>query len=353
MRARLSRRLSIALVGAITLAIPAVAPGTAAALPPTCTDMNVSVPHNAATPILINCSGGSSGSPDVLVASDPSKGTVAPAAGGKSADQWVVYTPDPGQSGADSFTYRGVSTGTGSFGTDEIGSEHTVDIRIGPGSPPVCSNLSQSVSQAIATKLRLSCATGGDPISSFSVSNLPDNGSINTSGLNSGLVSYTSNAGYTGQDFFGYRLTSSCGAASCQSAEATFELQVLDPQQGPAGADGADGATGTPGKDGAPGSVVTVDRLFIASYLDGLTARRGKPVILRYVSTTQAQVMLEVFKGARRVSAAVATARAGKNAIRWNGKVDGKKAPRGLYRLRLKATSGDQVATDKATIRLR
>jgi hypothetical protein len=98
---------------------------------------------------------------------------------------------------------------------------------------------------------------------------------------------------------------------------------------------------------------VTVDRLFIASYLDGLTARRGKPVTLRYVSTTSAQAMLEVFRGARRVSAAVASARPGKNAIRWNGKVDGKKPPRGLYKLRLTATSGDQVATDKATVRLR
>ena len=269
----------------------------------------------------------------------------------------MTYTPNPGASGADSFTYKGVSPGSGPGGSDEVGPEQDRE-------PPhrgglaacVCSNLSQSVPQATATKLRLSCATGGDPIVSFSISNPPDNGSLGTAGLNSGLVSYTSNAGYAGQDFFGYRLTSTCGAASCQSAEATFELQVLNPQQGPPGADGADGAPGTPGKDGAPGapgSVVTVDRLFIASYLDGLTARRGKPVILRYVSTTSAQVMLEVFKGARRVSAAVASARPGKNAIRWNGKVDGKKAPRGLYKLRLKATSGDQVATDKATVRLR
>ena len=310
--------------------------------------MNVSVPHNAATPIFIDCAGGSgAGSPDVLVNSDPSKGTVSPPAGGTSTDQWVTYTPNPGASGADAFTYKGVSPGSGSFGTDEIGPARTVNIRIEAGTPPACSNASQSVPQATATKLRLFCATGGDPIASFSISNPPDHGSLNTTSLNSGLVSYTSNAGYAGQDFFGYRLTSTCGAASCQSAEATFDLQVLNPQQGPPGADGQDGAPG------APGSVVTVDRLFIASYLDGLTGRRGKPVILRYVSTTSAQVMLEVFKGARRVSATVASARPGKNAIRWNGKVYGKKAPRGLYKLRLKATSGDQVATDRAAVRLR
>jgi hypothetical protein len=372
MRTRVPRKLSAALIGAITLAIPAFAPGTAGAAAPTCNDMNVGVPHNTATPIFIDCTGGSgTGSPDVLIVSDPTKGTVSPVAGGTSTDQWVTYTPNPGASGADSFTFRGVSPGSGSGGSDEVGPVRTVNIRIGAGSKPVCFNLSQSVPQATDTALRMSCASGGDPIVSFSISNPPDNGSLGTTFLNSGRVSYTSNAGFSGEDFFGYRATSTCGAADCQSAEAIFDLQVLDPQQGPPGADGQDGAAGQDGATGqdgaagppgpagqdgatgAPGSVVTVDRLFIASYLDGLTARRGRPVTLRYVSTTSAQVMLEVFRGARRVSAAVAGARPGKNAIRWNGKVDGKKAPRGLYKLRLTATSGDQVATDRAAVRLR
>ncbi len=115
MRARLPRRLSVALIGAITLAIPAFAPGSACAVAPTCNDMNVGVPHNSATPIFINCTGGTGvGSPDVLVVSNPSKGTVSPVGGGTSTDQWVTYTPNPGTVGADSFTYRGVSPGSGS-----------------------------------------------------------------------------------------------------------------------------------------------------------------------------------------------------------------------------------------------
>jgi len=326
-------------------------PGTAGAVAPTCNDMTVGVPHNAVTPIFVDCTGGTSATgPDVLVATNPTKGTVAPGAGGTSTDQWVVYTPNAGASGADSFTYRGVSPGSGSGGSDELGPVRTVSIRIGAGSPPVCSNLSQSVPQATATNIRLSCASGGDPIVSYSISNTPDHGGLLTANLNSGLVAYTSNAGYAGADVFGYRATSTCGAASCQSAEAIADLQVLDPQQGPAGQDGADGQNGAAG---APGSVVTVDRLFVASYLDGLSARRGKRVTLRYVSTTTAQVMLEVFRGTRRVFATVGSARPGKNAIRWNGKVDRKKAPAGLYRLKLTATSGDQVATDRAAVRLR
>src|SRR6476469_5612473 len=104
---------------------------------PTCNDMNVSVPHNAATPIFVNCAGGSgAGSPDVLVATNPAKGTLTPPAGGTSTDQWVVYTPNPGASGADSFSYRGVSPGSGAGPSDEVTALRTVNLRIGAGTPP-------------------------------------------------------------------------------------------------------------------------------------------------------------------------------------------------------------------------
>ena len=60
-------------------------PGSAMAAAPTCTDVQVGVPHNASLPIFIPCSGGTGiGSPDVLVATNPSKGTLNPAAGGTS-----------------------------------------------------------------------------------------------------------------------------------------------------------------------------------------------------------------------------------------------------------------------------
>jgi hypothetical protein len=365
-----------------------LAPAAVQAAAPTCDDMNMGVPHNAVTPIFIACSGGSGvGAPDVLIATNPTKGTLNPVAGGTSTDQWVVYTPNAGQSGADSFTYRGVSPGSGAGGSDEVGPLRTVNLRIGAGTPPACMNLSQSVPQNDAThttptSLRLVCASGGDPIVSYSISNPPDHGLLTTTSLSSGLVGYTSNTGYAGADSFGYRATSTCGAASCQSAEAIFDLTVLDPQQGPegptgpqgpqgpigpAGQDGATGATGAAGQNGATGAIgaqgpagpngkdgqaVSVDRLVIASFLDALTVRRGRTVMLRYVSTTSARVVLEVFKGSRRVAAISGRAREGRNAIRWNGKVRGKAAAAGLYRLLLRATSGEQLVTDRASIRI-
>ena len=152
-------------------------PASAQAVAPTCNDMNVGVPHNAATPIFIDCSGGSgAGSPDVLIASSPSKGTLSPSNGQTSADQWVTYTPSPGQSGTDSFTFRGVSPGSGGGGSDELSASRTVNIRIAAGSPPVCANLSQSVPQETATNLRLTCASGGDPITAYSITDPPDHG---------------------------------------------------------------------------------------------------------------------------------------------------------------------------------
>ena len=156
---------------AAVLAPLALAVGPAAALgaPPTCNDMAVGVPHNAATPIFIDCSGGTGpGSPDVLIATNPTKGTLSPIAGDTSTDQWVVYTPNPGASGADSFTYKGVSPGSGGGPSEEVG-PMTVNLRIGAGTWPACANLSQSVPQNTATNLRLFCASGGDPIVSYSI----------------------------------------------------------------------------------------------------------------------------------------------------------------------------------------
>jgi hypothetical protein len=227
--------------------------------------------------------------------------------------------------------------------------------------------------------VRLICASGGDPIVNYSITNAPDHGSLQTTNLSSGLVGYTSNAGYSGADFFQFRATSTCGAASCQSSDATYDLTVLNPQQGPQGdpgTDGQQGSPGTPGTDGAQGpagqagatgpagsvgpagtagadgSVVARDRLLIASFLDAFTARRGKPVTLRYVATTPATVVLEVFRGRQRVAAVNGSAVAGRNAIRWNGKVGRTRAKPGLYRLVLSATAGDQVTSDKATVRI-
>ena len=135
--------------------------------------------------------------------------------------------------------------------------------------------------------------------------------------------------------------------------------------QGPTGQDGADGRNGTDGRDGAPGpagadgqpglpgpvgpSGGPADRLFVALASPAPRLRAGKRVALTYIATTSAAVTLEVRRGSRVVARVVGTAKPGRNRLTWNGK-----AKRGTYRLELKATTaGGQVATDRATVKLR
>ena len=95
---RARRRWTAAALAPVVLAL---APAATQAAAPTCNDMNVGVPHNATTPIFIDCTGGTgTGSPDVQIVTNPTKGTLNPVAGGTSTDQWVIYTPNAGQSGA-------------------------------------------------------------------------------------------------------------------------------------------------------------------------------------------------------------------------------------------------------------
>jgi hypothetical protein len=52
------------------------------------------------------------------------------------------------------------------------------------------------------------------------------------------------------------------------------------------------------------------------------------------------------------VAAISGRAREGRNAIRWNGKVGRKAAAAGRYKFVLRATSGDQLVTDRASVRI-
>jgi len=124
--------------------------------------------------------------------------------------------------------------------------------------------------------------------------------------------------------------------------------------------DGAPGTPGTPGTPGMPGPASpagpksVAQKLLLAITRDRLTAKRGKRVTLRYLATTDAAATLEVRKGRRVVARVNGPAREGRNAIRWNGKVRGKKAAPGRYTLAVRATSADgQVATASARLRLK
>ena len=122
----------------------------------------------------------------------------------------------------------------------------------------------------------------------------------------------------------------------------------------PRGPQGEQGSPGPQGPQGPQGQPATRDLLAIAFGLDKLSARQGSRVTLRYAATLGGNAALEVLKGTRRVATARATARPGRNLIRWSGKVRGKRAAAGRYTLRLTVVSGDgQRATDRARLTLK
>jgi hypothetical protein len=316
--------------------------------------MQVGVAHNATTPIFIQCSGGSgTGSPDVLIVTSPSKGTVSPAAGGTSTDQWVTYTPNPGQSGSDSFTYKGVSPGSGLGGSDEVGPERTVTIRIAQGAPPICFRGSETVGHndgtGPSTPVTLTCDSSGDPIVSYTISQTPAHGTLDLTALNSGVVQYTPAAGYSGPDSFAFRATSTCGATTgCLSAAVPVSLTVLEAQVGPQGPPGTQGPPGPPGPPGQDGA--KVDRLFVAASAARLTTVAGHRLRVPFVVTTACQVQLDVYRNGKPVARTSRSTPAGRSAIRWNGRIGTRAAKPGRYTLVLTATAGTQSSDDRSLL---
>jgi hypothetical protein len=296
-------------------------------VPPSCNSPRVAAPHNATIPIFL-CSD-PDGAITFAITVPPTHGTVSAASEG-----WQNYTPNAGYAKADAFSYSAQQ------GTDTV--YGTVSIEVAPGTKPACVYRAESVPQATLTPLSLLCATGGDPITNYTLSDTngssadgyqTEHGTLSALNNAFGKVSYQSAGGYTGADSFTYSAATDFGT----SDPATFDLMVLNPQQGP------------PGNDG---TVVSKARLVVASFLDALTVRRGRAVVLRYVSTTDASVVLQVFRGTRRIATMAGRARLGRNSMRWNGKVGSRAAPIGQYRLVLRATSGDQKVSDGATVRI-
>ena len=283
-------------------------------LVPICAAAPTAVPHNQATLVGLSCTDPNGDAITLAVVGAPGTGTLGTINQGASA---LIYTPTAGFAGNDSLTYRGTAKGADS-------DTATAALEVLPGVAPVCAPDSQSVGQGVATRLGLSCAAGGDPFS-YSIVTGPAHGGLGTITQSSGRVDYTPAGGFSGGDSFTFGATSVFGASS----PATFALEVLPTQQGP-----------------------TASKLVVALFQANLKAVSGKRVTLRYVSTLQADVVLDVLRGSKRIARVRGKARVGANAIRWNGRQKNKPAAPGLYKLRLKAVNGDQSVTKTASLKV-
>jgi hypothetical protein len=154
----------------------------------------------------------------------------------------VSYTPNPGYSGHDSFTYNASNVAGAS---DPATATMTI--------PPSCMNVASSTpALGGATSVALSCTgPAGVPLS-YAVVTLPAHGTLGAINQANGTVTYTSQAGYLGSDSFTYQASDADGASNAATATMTVPPAHVAVSLGPVSLSGASAVLpitcdGTPG----------------------------------------------------------------------------------------------------------
>ena len=139
----------------------------------------------------------------------PSKGSL-----GSISGHSVTYTPDAGESGADSFSY-GASDGTADS------APATVSITI--TRPPTCDDVSRTTAIGESVSVPLSCTDPDGDALTLSIVDGPSKGSLGS--IAGGEVIYTPDVGAYGSDAFTYRASDGTAA----SDPATVSITITRP----------------------------------------------------------------------------------------------------------------------------
>jgi len=183
---------------------------------------NKSINTTAGTPVTITLTGTSPIPNDVnlkfSVLSMPQNGKLATG----TTSNTVTYTPNPGFSGSDSFTYKA----TDGQGVDSNIATVTITVKAAQNNPPIAD--SKTVQTNAGTPVQITL-TGTDPIPGdtlkFSVVAIPQHGTL--SNPTSNTVTYTPNTGFSGTDTFTYKATTKNGlAGGVDSNIATVTITV-------------------------------------------------------------------------------------------------------------------------------
>src|ERR1019366_7826104 len=141
------------------------------------------------------------------VHSTPAHGTISPYRGAN-----LTYTPNPGYSGPDQFSFDATDNhGASTFAVV------TLNVAPGPNHAPTCAPQTFSVAHDTATAITLSCTDqdAGDTVS-YAVHSTPAHGTI--SPYRGANLTYTPNPGYSGPDQFSFDRTEKHGAAKYASS---------------------------------------------------------------------------------------------------------------------------------------
>ena len=177
---------------------------------PVASNVAASVDRDVATPIALVASDQDGDALTYEIVAPPAHGALS----GTGASR--TYTPSLGYTGPDSFTYR-VSDGT------LVSSIATVAITVVPRNrAPVAADVTVSTLQGTAKSIALQASDpDGDPLT-YEVVGGPGHGTLGP--IVGGEVTYTPAAGYSGPDWFTYRVTD----GALQSSVATVSISVVE-----------------------------------------------------------------------------------------------------------------------------
>jgi predicted outer membrane repeat protein len=161
-------------------------------LPPIPDDKTVDVVYDTPTAITLTAQGGLP--PYEFSADAPAHGTLT----GAAPD--LTYTPDPGYIGTDSFTFS--VSGSGEAATGTVSIEVVSDVHA----------VTESVYTAFNTPVDFTLhATGSQPPFTYELTGTPAHGELSGTAPD---YAYTPDAGFSGNDSFGFRVTDSIGFSS-------------------------------------------------------------------------------------------------------------------------------------------
>jgi hypothetical protein len=125
-------------------------------------------------------------------------------------------------------------------------------------------------------------------------------------------------------------------------------------QTGGTGSSGGTGSTGNTGHTGSTGSTGAIRRLTVSLSAASFTAARGKRVQMPFALSGPAKVTFIVLRGKKVVAKLSTTLRkAGRGSLTWNCKTKQKLAPRGAYKIMVRAVSpAGASARDTATLHI-
>ena len=174
---------------------------------PSATDLDVTAGFGSATPVTLSSTGDDGDVLTYSVLTQPTHGTLS---GNAPA---LTYTADDGFSGEDSFTYQ-VGDGTDSSAPATV----SITVTKKPNAAPTAKNLEVEAGFESATPITLSGTDDDGDHLTYAVVAEPVHGTLSD---DAPALTYTPQAGYSGDDTFTYRVTD-----GSEDSTATVELTV-------------------------------------------------------------------------------------------------------------------------------